>query len=65
MSRAPNIIELLLKGHKKGQESAIEASIRSGVPLVVEKNGKICYIKPKFKYVLVPIDTPSEKTKLL
>jgi hypothetical protein len=37
MSKAPNINEILLKGHKKGQESAIEASIRSGVPLVSKK----------------------------
>ena len=63
MSESLTINELLLKGHKKGLESAKEASIRSGVPLVVKKNGKICYIKPKFKYVLVPINPSSRKTK--
>ena len=62
MSKALNVNEILLKGHKNGQESAIEASIRSGVPLVVVKKGKICYIKPKFKYIRVPIDFPQQKS---
>ena len=53
-----DIHEILLESHKKGLEMAKDASIRTGVPLVVWRNGKICYIKPKFKYVLVPIDYP-------
>lgn len=54
-----DVNEILLASHKKGQELAKEVSIRTGVPLVVKKNGKIRYVKPKFKYVLVPIDTES------
>jgi len=50
------VIELFLEGHRKGVESAVELSIRTGVPLVVSKDGKIQEIKPKFKYVLVPIE---------
>ena len=58
-----NINDILLESHRKGQEAAKEASIRTGVPLVVMRNGKIRYEKPKFKYVLVPIDSPKRKTK--
>lgn len=46
---------LILEAHQKGVEQAIELSIRTGVPLVVEENGKIKEIKPQYKYVRVPI----------
>ena len=46
-----------LTAHKKGVESAIEDSIRSGIPLVIEKEGKIIHVKPQYKYIKVPIDT--------
>jgi hypothetical protein len=46
---------ILLKIHKRSIHLAVDNSIRTGVPLVVEKNGKIIEIKPKFKYVKVPI----------
>lgn len=49
-------IDIVLEAHKKSQEMAIERSIRTGVPLVVSRNGKITYIQPKFKYIRVPID---------
>ena len=32
-----DVIEILLEAHKRGQERAIDDSIRSGVPLVVKK----------------------------
>lgn len=48
---------MLLEAHAKGVEMAIDLSIRTGVPLVIEKDGKIIEIKPKFKYVKVPIDS--------
>ena len=54
---SPDINELLLEAHRKGIELAIDNSIRTGVPLVVEKDGKIVEIKPKFKYVRVPIES--------
>lgn len=50
-----NIHKILLEAHRKGVEQAIDLSIRTGVPLVVEENGKIKKIKPKYKYVRVPI----------
>lgn len=56
-----DINEILLAAHKRGQEKAIDDSIRSGVPLVVSINGKIVSVKPKFKYVRVPIESNMEK----
>lgn len=48
-------IEMLLEAHRKGVEFAIDLSIRTGVPLVYEKDGKIIEVKPRFKYIKVPI----------
>lgn len=48
--------ELFLSAHRKGVEKAIDDSIRTGVPLVVLQDGKIVEIKPKYKYIRVPID---------
>lgn len=53
--RNRDIEEILLEAHQKGVQQAIDLSIRTGVPLVVEENGKIKEIKPQFKYVRVPI----------
>lgn len=49
------VIEMLLEAHRKGMEQAIDLSIRTGVPLVVQEEGKIKEIKPKYKYVKIPI----------
>jgi hypothetical protein len=57
----PDIIEILLQAHKKSLELAIDTSIRTGVPLVVAKGGKIIKIKPKYKYVRVPITAKKKK----
>lgn len=61
--RNQDIEELLLEAHRKGVEQAIDLSARTGVPLVVEENGKIKRIKPKYKYVRVPIQSSEIKTK--
>jgi hypothetical protein len=58
-----DITEILLKCHKKSVKLAIETSIRTGVPLVVSRNGKIVEIKPKYKYVRVPIKSATRKSK--
>lgn len=50
-----DIQELLLEAYQRGVEQAIDLSIRTGVPLVVEENGKIREIKPQYKYIKVPI----------
>jgi hypothetical protein len=55
------IHELLLEAHQRGIKLAKEISIRTKVPLVVEKNGKIIEIPPKYKYVRVPVKAPKKK----
>jgi len=40
---------------RKGVEQAIELSIHTGIPLIIEKEGKIEELKPKYKYVRVQI----------
>lgn len=50
-----DIYETLLQIHKKSIKRAREDSIRTGVPLVIERNGKIIEVKPKFKYIKVSI----------
>lgn len=61
--RKLDIEELLLEAHRKGVEQAIDLSARTGIPLVVEENGKIKKIKPKYKYVRVPIQSKEAKRK--
>ena len=64
MPSKPNkdIEEFLLEAYRRGVEQAIDLSARTGVPLVVEENGKIKRIKPSYKYIRVPI--PSKEVKL-
>lgn len=57
LNNEKNIFDILIEAHRKGVEQAIDLSIRTGVPLVVEKDGKIMEIKPQYKYVRVPIDS--------
>lgn len=54
-NKPKTIHEIILEAHRKGVEQANDLSIRTGVPLVVEKNGKIIEITPKYKYIKVPI----------
>ena len=65
MSKAKfDINEILLEAHKRGLERALEASIRTGVPLAISINGEIVEIKPKYKYVRVPIIANKKKKQL-
>lgn len=59
------ILEILLEGHRAGIERAIDDSIRTGVPLVVMRDGEIFEIPPQYKYVRVPIDPPPSPRRLL
>lgn len=56
ISDVNEIHKMILEAHRKGVEQAIDFSIRTGIPLVVQENGVIREIKPKFKYVRVPIE---------
>ncbi len=55
-----DINEMLLEAHRKGIEQAIDLSIRTGVPLVIQEKGEIREIKPKYRYVCIPIDEPDK-----
>lgn len=55
---------ILLKAHAKGIEQAIDLSIRTGVPLVEYRNGKVIKVYPKYKYVKVPIKSRQKKVRL-
>lgn len=59
--RKLDVDELLLEAHRRGVEQAIDLSIRTGVPLVIQEDGKIKEIKPKYKYVRVPIHSSKAK----
>ncbi len=61
--RKLDIEKLVLEAHQRGVEQAIELSERTGVPLVVAVNGKIKQIKPKYKYIRVPIDSDEVEEK--
>jgi hypothetical protein len=63
MPKTPSIDvnKILLEAHKRGIEQAIDLSIRTGVPLVVEREGKIIELKPQYKYVKVPIKSAKKK----
>jgi len=61
-SKKPDINQMLLKAHKLGIKQAIETSARTKTALVVYENGKVKSIKPKFKYVRVPIKSSTKKT---
>jgi hypothetical protein len=58
-----DMIGIMLKAQKKAYHDALETAIRTGTSLVVCRKGKIVEIKPKFKYVLVPIKSSKKKKK--
>jgi len=53
----------ILEAHAIGVKNAIEASERTGVPLVIYKEGKIQLLKPKYKYVRVKIAQKKKRSK--
>ena len=62
-----DINQMLLNAHKLGVKMAIDTAARTNTPLVVSENGKVKLIRPKYKYVRVPIQkkkpTLSKKKK--
>jgi hypothetical protein len=60
-NKQQDIHDILLEAHRKGIEQAIDLSIRTGVPLVIQEGGKIKEIKPKYKYIRVSIRSKSGK----
>ncbi len=55
------IMQIMINSQKKAYRAAVETAIRSGTSLVVMRKGKLVEIKPKYKYVLVPIKSAKKK----
>jgi hypothetical protein len=55
------IMQIMIKSQKKAYQAALENAIRTGTSLVVMRKGKLVEIKPKYKYVLVPIKSKRKK----
>ncbi len=58
--KKPDINQMLLIAHRDGVKQAIETAARTNTSLVVYENGRLKSIKPNFKYVRVPIKTPTK-----
>jgi hypothetical protein len=54
---------IILAAQKRSYQIAFEAAVRTGTALIVNRNGKIVRVKPKFKYVMVPIKSAKKKGK--
>ncbi len=63
-SDKPDITELLLKGHKRGIKKAIDIASRTRTSLIIQKDDKIVAVKPKYKYVRVPIKSSKKKSSI-
>ncbi|NNM43294.1 MAG: hypothetical protein HKM07_03005 [Chlamydiae bacterium] len=63
-SKKPDINDILLKGHKRGILKAIDTACRTNTSLIVQKDDKIVAIKPKYKYIRVPIKAAKKKVNL-
>jgi hypothetical protein len=55
------IMQIMINSQRKAYQAAVETAIRSGTSLVVMRKGKLVEIKPKYKYVLVPIKSAKKK----
>jgi len=50
-----DLIEAVLRAHKRSFRRAFETAVRTGTALVYSRNGKIVEIKPPYRYKLVRI----------
>lgn len=57
------IVQMLLKAHKRSYRRAFETAVRTGTKLVFSRNGKVVEEKPPYKYKLVPIRRKKAKKK--
>ena len=61
-SEIKDINEILLEAHELSVLRAEDVAVRTGTPLIVSKNGKIVAVKPRYKYVRVPIRRLKKKS---
>ncbi len=50
-----DINDQILKSHKKSIKKAIDTASRTNTRLIIQKDDKIVAVKPKYKYVRVPV----------
>jgi len=58
-----DLIEMVLKAHKKSFQRAFETAVRTGTALVFARDGKIVEIKPPYRYELVPTNKHKVKSR--
>ena len=56
-AKKPDINKIVLNAHKLSVKKAIEIAEKTGTSLIVCENGKVKQVKPKFKYIRVPIES--------
>ena len=61
VTKSDDIDRILLKAHAKSYQRAFETAVRTGTALIFSRNGKIVRVKPKYKYVMVPIKATRKK----
>lgn len=61
VAKSDDIDRILLNAHAKSYRRAFETAVRTGTALIFSRNGKIVRVKPKYKYVMVPIKTSRKK----
>jgi hypothetical protein len=55
------ILQIIIKSQEKAYLAALETAIRTGTSLIGTRKGRVVKIKPKYKYVLVPIKSKKKK----
>jgi len=63
-SNKPDVTDILLKGARRSVKRAIEIASRTNTSLIVQRGNKILAVKPKYKYVRVPVKTTSKRVKV-
>ncbi len=58
-----DVVDLVLKAHKRSYQRAFEIAVRTGTALVFSHNGKIVEVKPPYRYELVRIKAKGRKKK--
>ncbi len=60
-SKKLDINKKLLAAHRAGVKQAIDTAARTNTSLIIFEDGRVKSVKPKFKYVRVPVDVPIKR----
>lgn len=56
-----DLMEQVIKAHKRSFQRAFETAVRTGTALVLEIDGKIIEATPPYRYELVPTEPAKKK----